>query len=772
MVAIDPQYFDIQPQQDNNNILFNDLVNVVPVAHPRTGMWYRERIEVKDWDKQRHWFRKRKWFKKVDLYRWVCWDAPEKENLTEERLDWEFTDETIYEWHRWFIRLNKTRDKAKVYVQWFINPEECTNWVYAPISAWAIIDVTWSFDIAKQDYPSRNWYYLDFAPCWFDRFLPTRWLKYENLQSVQTPNPTWDWRVMALYTWSSYEWVLYDKEWNYSITQDTPYIRLNDTGMVVEYWWQVCPDIAAEHKLPLNAIFVTWSLWSNYQYFENLPRCSAVREIADTVIENKIAWWITLGNKMWSTISLFTVDWITWISAYWQREWDEDDFNRCFYISSFAIPWTSTKEKWNIITWATIYNNRIAFVRDNNTLVIWWWWNNQSWFPAWNLSSDNADHLIWIHTLPSWITDCIAVWNAIVLLWPHTTQYFIPDWNNWRWWVYEITDRSWYFNKWSWCYKDWKIFVARTYKDLYYLEYQVSSYAWISFNYSYYSQYINSHLRSLHRVHDKINIDMTDNNTYVCIQDNDYDEKYSKVLIQDRQYNFWYTWVINWARISRIKDEVYFWDNIYSYEWDTDNWKEIIEIISATWWDETIQATKHFINVKMAVWENSNVWNKTTLETNVTDSWLEQIERIDITPVRYPNLLWKKEAWVVHRYDIWLEISTLWKKDSHSLQNEILRYKSLDTSLIKRDEEAERLWTYAPIVYKVNRDWELIKLTAVARWIDDLEFWWFFIWYYQQDYDFWDIAESMVTPSELTYASEHIWHKMPAVEDPITLGHI
>jgi len=38
MVAIDPQYFDIQPQQDNNNILFNDLVNVVPVAHPWTGM--------------------------------------------------------------------------------------------------------------------------------------------------------------------------------------------------------------------------------------------------------------------------------------------------------------------------------------------------------------------------------------------------------------------------------------------------------------------------------------------------------------------------------------------------------------------------------------------------------------------------------------------------------------------------------------------------------------------------------------------------------------
>ena len=769
MVAIDPQYFDIQPQQDNNNILFNDLVNVVPVAHPRTGMWYRERIEVKDWDKQRHWFRKRKWFKKVDLYRWICWNEPELENLTEEWLDWEFTDETIYEWHRWFLRLNKDRSKAKVYVHWFTNPEECTNWVYAPINTWAVIDVTEAFDWSKSD-TRRNWYYLDFAPCWFDRFLPTWWLKYSNLESVPDKTPYWDWVVRFLNNWGEWEWVLYDKNEKVTITSDTPYIRLNDTGMVVQYWWQVCPDVASEYKIPLNAVFISWALNKNYLYYENMPRCSSVRWIPETSYENKISWWITIANSMWSTISLFTTQWITWISAYWQRPWlDEYDFNRCFQMSTFAIPWTSTEWDWSVITSATIYNNRIALIKDNDTLVIWWTWDNQSWFPSWDLLWD--DPIIWIHKIHNWITDCVAMWSAIVLLWPHKTWYANYDAQSNMFWLSEITDRSWYFNKWSWCYKDWKIFVARTYKDLYYLEWTNWYWGW-SFNYSYYSQYINSHLRSLHRVHDKINIDMTDNNTYVCIQDNDYDEKYSKILIQDRQYNFWYTWVINWARISRIKDEVHFWDNIYSYEWNTDNWKEIIEIISATWWDETIQATKHFINVKMAVWENSSVWKQTTLETNVTDSWLEQVERLDITPVRYPNLLWKKEPWVVHRYDIWIEISSAWEKDNHTLQNEILRYQNLDTSLIKWDEEAERLWTYAPIVYKVNRDWELIKLTAIARWKDDLEFWWFFIWYYQQDYDFWDIAESMVTPSALTYASEHIWHKMPAVEAPITLGHI
>ena len=160
MTAVENQYFDIQPQQDNNNILFNDLVNVVPVAHPRTGMWHRERLEVVHWDKQRHWFRKRKWFKKVQLWRWVCWSQPEKEPTSTDFsswIDWEFTDEIIYEWHRWFLRTNQDKSRIKIYVQWFVNPEECTQWVYYPITAWAICDVTEAFVMNKNNiYPIFN----------------------------------------------------------------------------------------------------------------------------------------------------------------------------------------------------------------------------------------------------------------------------------------------------------------------------------------------------------------------------------------------------------------------------------------------------------------------------------------------------------------------------------------------------------------------------------------------------------------------------------------
>ena len=783
MTAVENQYFDIQPQQDNNNILFNDLVNVVPVAHPWTGMWHRERLEVVYWDKQRHWFRKRKWFKKVQLWRRVCWSQPEKEPTSTNFaswIDWEFTDEIIYEWHRWFLRTNQDKSRIKIYVQWFVNPEECTQWVYYPITAWAICDVTEAFVMNKDNksdyYESWCWYSLPFAECAFDRFIQTWGIKYKEAWTNKH-NPDWEWYLKIIKNeieddnWKvsfNYVWVLYNKDWKYTISNDQWLIRLNDSWMVVTNAWQVCAEIANKYKLPLNSIFIEWAMELQYSIYWNIDWCKWLTEVPENTVDVYIDWGITVWERAGNTLSFFTLEWVINISAY--SQWaDWEDFTKCFSIDSYPVPWTSSENNWRVITWATIYNNRIAYVTDDSYLWISWEWENQSWVPAWVIT-EWWDKLIWAHAIPSWITDVVAYWAALVLLWPHGTWFFQPDGNNWWWWLYEITDKSWYFNRWSWCYKDSNLFVARTNKDLYYLQW-TSSYGIYSWNYSYYSQFINSHLRSLHRTHDRIHIDMTDNNTYLCIYDNDHIDKYSKILIQDRQYNFWYTWLINWARISRIKDDAYFWDAIYSNEWDTDNWKELIEIISATFWDETIEATKHFVIYKMAVWENSKITKKTTIEATITDSWLEHVERQDLTPVRYPWLLWKKDPWKVHSYDIWWDIETLWKKDEHTFQNEILKYSKIDTSNIYYDERPKYLWTYAPLVFKANRDGELMKLTAVARWTDNLEFWWFFIGYYQQDFDFWDIAESMITPSVLTYASEHQSHKMPAVEDPEVLWH-
>lgn len=62
----------------------------------------------------------------------------------------------IFEGHRWFLRVNKTRTRIRLYVQWFVNPEECTDGVYYPITAGQIINVG----------------ERDFAPCAYDKFTP------------------------------------------------------------------------------------------------------------------------------------------------------------------------------------------------------------------------------------------------------------------------------------------------------------------------------------------------------------------------------------------------------------------------------------------------------------------------------------------------------------------------------------------------------------------------------------------------------------------------
>ena len=767
MAALDPQYFDIQPQKDNNNILFNDLVNVVPVAHPWTGMWYRNHLRVSDWDKERHWFDKRKWFKVVDLYEWICWRWVISEwTNSSEWNDWEFTDMILFEWHRWFLRTNRDKTKIRLYVQWFVNPEECTDWVYYPITTWQIINVTSSIDWAKKD---SNWYYLDFIPCAYDRFVSTWWLRWKNNANSIAELRDWKWVLRALTQWTTTVWTLYDTSWKYKITSDVSYIRLNDSWMVVTNAWEICADIASEYWIPEWAIFVNWAMSQQYLFSERRSACSQLSNINEQYYENKIDWWITVGYKIWSTFSFFNLNWLTSVSSYEQiADIDWRDFDECFELHTFDIPWLSSKTNWIYATSVALYNNRLAILRSDWTLSIWWEWQNQSWFPSWILNW--TDKLIWFHSCPSWITDVIAYNNFLVLIWPHSTHYFAPEHNDNNWWIFEITDRSWYFSKWSWAVKDWKIFIARSYKDLYYLEW--SSYYWsITWSYNYYSQYINSHLRSLHRTHDKINIDLTDNNTYVCIFDNNYDEKYSKILIQDRQYNFWYTWVINWCKISRVKDWIFFWDRIYSNEWLRDHWNEIIEVISATWWDETIQSTKHFVNLKVAVWENTHATKNTLIETNATVNWLEQIERIRITPARYPKMISNNTKWIVHQYDTWQVILSEWKKDEHTLQQEIEKYKKYNPEEELRDVEAHTLWTYSPLKFAINRDWELLKMTAIAMWEDNLEFGWFFFWYIQQDFDFWDIADTVITPSVLTYASEKQSHELPAVEDPMVLWH-
>jgi len=64
--------WDLKPNTENTNKIFNVLCNVQPVEHPWSGDWYARKIDVTTWSKDQFWFEKCKWLKKCKLYEYEC----------------------------------------------------------------------------------------------------------------------------------------------------------------------------------------------------------------------------------------------------------------------------------------------------------------------------------------------------------------------------------------------------------------------------------------------------------------------------------------------------------------------------------------------------------------------------------------------------------------------------------------------------------------------------------------------------------------------------
>lgn len=741
---VDPQYWDIQPQKDNNNVLFNDLINVTPKPHPRTGMAHAENLIADYGDRERHWLTKRKGFKPVKLYRWKGDCSIVEEPETHEWRAGTFTDMTLFQWHRWFLRTNEHNTKLKIYLQRFVNPEECSNWAYYNITDGQVLDVT--------ELVSDKWY-IATNVCWYKKFINTHglqwWSSYKEYK--------WEWWILRSITQANNtEWVLYNEDNNIYLDPEDAYIRLNDSGMIVQNGGRICADVASEFGIPSNAIFVVGAMSQQYFHAKYLDPCNNVRSVAQHHFDNHIEWGVTVSTKFWDTLSFCIEDMIYSISQHQQiaNIWDPNNIAWCFDIKWYNLPWTSTRNIWTQTTWVTEYNGRLALLRDNWSLLIWGAGMNQWRFPAWDLSG--GDPVVWIRTAPHDITDILSYNGYLVMLWPHCTYYFNPVGKGGQGDIVRITDSSWYFSRGSRAEKDGKIFVARSNNDLYILEGQ-SNYQWgVAWIWTYYTHWINKHIRPLNKVYDKINIDLTDNNTYVFIHDNSDIQRYSKILIQDRQYNFWYTWVIDGCRIEHYKHWVFFGDFIYSYEWDLDNGNTIKQIMSMTFGDETLNAPKKFINLKLAIGVDSKITDKSLVEMTVF-SWGEALtERAWLYTTKYINQINNKDSTYCWEYDIGKKIKGIKREDDLNLQDEIQRYKTYSPKRKILDEFNTELAPYASIKMPINIPGEIIQIILTADDRDVIDFWGAFIWYVGVDYDFTDIGNTPVYEESITYAAEAV----------------
>lgn len=76
----------------------------------------------------------------------------------------------------------------------------------------------------------------------------------------------------------------------------------------------------------------------------------------------------------------------------------------------------------------------------------------------------------------------------------------------------------------------------------------------------------------------------------------------------------------------------------------------------------------------------------------------------------------------------------------------------------KSNNTSSWLWLYSVLKENIWQQWELLQITLLAWWVDNVEVGSCFIWRYPMDYDYADIEDVIVDPSELTYNSETEWH--------------
>ena len=371
------------------------------------------------------------------------------------------------------------------------------------------------------------------------------------------------------------------------------------------------------------------------------------------------------------------------------------------------------------------------------------------------------DAIRWAFRLPSWVTDIREYNSSLIALWPKKIYWIVSE-DQLKTWVFVS---SWdnddgcycpgsYFND------EWEMLIVRKGKVLESMQLTVSYWNWsIAFEPSTWF-FINAHIKQCNPRYDKISIDATINHRYICIYDDeDTWPHYSKLLIYDKHYNCWVHWLIDWARVVHVKDWIFLWDNIYVNKWRTWNWlnddtegKEIIEVVSLYVWEEWLQTPKHIQYVKTAIGCHSVITSNSKRNIDLF-YWGKHFERRnDITTTRYPRLLFRKEEdGVIETYTIGEKIYWYWKKVPYNLVSEISNYRNfdnLDTPILREMWEDidydSKLAVFASIKEPVNAEANVISISISARWLDNIQFWSFYIGYYQLDADYEDIENTHI----------------------------
>lgn len=740
----------------NVNFNFHKIINSYPVNLPQMNTGY----ESVFWQNRREhgnkkwfWLRKREWFTK-------CFE-----------IEWRhITDIYNHQWTRYAMLVSDDWLQKRIFKQCYATVR---YWCYTDTSdtccEWQWKEITKNHkDLTTKPFPNY--------PCVYDKFVPIKWPVWKSKYS------SCRWVIANVLEWNAVKSVLYELDdygnkipisvdiWDWIYVYDNNWVKAVIWQSLQTSWYDV-----TNQRLEFGEKFWAW----------------ITNEVTDFNEDS----WITEYKKQFVCFKIFKDYWnsFAFATADWIIQWNNDSCDS-WQDSEFTI---FGETKFDSVD-STVFNPSYIKSMAN---VDWWlsyltatWWlffnypwsvANQSlhWTAYW-------DPLITIE----WRDVMLPVQDYVMLFGPNSIGIAYKTGKNnqtWKisWEFQKVLNDIWYFSRDA---------VLNFREQVYFVDQDTKFWRVNIKPYDTWLWTVRFQLdlddMSLHRVNtdfrmmnrkqwDQISLHKTDFEILVFMTDNRHNSspRNTKVLLFDDEHKFWHRWMICWIDLRHYAHWCWYWDEVYSNRWDTDNGNPIKQIISMNFWDTSMFTLKEIAFLKTALWYHSRITNDTILKISADTGWYRATKKIKhLHRAKYLSWLNKlRKSWMTdeamnekffHWTPTWLWIywgNGVWLVEDirHELTKEFEQYCSYENVITEvvpcpcktnpeitahadwctinpdktqnfEDDTEQQYFTpskYAVIKSNLGYQCHNIHIEMIANNKDEIEFLWWFIWWMFMD---------------------------------------
>ncbi len=620
--------------------------------------WYKTNIEIGDVDissQDLFALRKRFWFKKIQLRER---NSNETDMVEQSDMDKrEVTDIETLDGFRYAFVVTKDRSKMRVYKQIWINHDTCTKEVMDPVHVWNFINITqytyddWEGDITISHFP--------FGKCVYDKFVIADWVKGKAIgEGAWSMKTEIHWNNLI----SSFESAdpMSASAGDYIFIYDWTYAgQVSDITASTWNWVNVLGAWAGMYDVSMPTSETTISGWGSVMD-EVITTTWAIEQASN---EHKYK----IFKDYWFILNFATADGIFHLH---HDEGKPSTFEVTYnkYTHSITNDWAT--EPLKTVSWFNHYESNINFLETGYwMLTAGLFWYNKFMFTSVNSSPIWRDY-----------THVINFSSYMLLLWPSHTGVFATRYK-WEWVIdfafCELDDKKWYFSADSFESDAGTLIIYTNTKKLYSLSVEytwlVTSEADLNIGFFFkalrwyqFSEY-EWERKQLRVGIDDVSITLADWEFQMCTSpkyDKNLEVVWTQIYQREAGKKFRYKRIVWGMKIRWSKAGVRFWEYVYDWTWDKDDWEDFKTVAGMFFWDLSPFSPKKIDYVKIWIGSASSITkNQTTLSV-----WLNMDDRYQTfnysnfgSTAYVQNLMKAKDHWAgVVMFDLPIDIAVEW----------------------------------------------------------------------------------------------------------------